>query len=78
MRNCFQHPLQTSNDQAPLKPFDHYIKIKAYIRVGGEPRGRLSAPPPPIDKVHREEIGEIASSHLLKGIQKLQKTRSLA
>ena len=37
MRNCFQSPLEghseTSNDQAPLNPFDHYIKIKACMRV---------------------------------------------
>ena len=54
MRNCFQSPLEghseTSNDQAPLNPFDHYIKIKAIMRVGGEggdtlPWGRLSPPP---------------------------------
>ena len=30
---------------------------------------------PPIDYVHRDEIGEIVSSLLLKGIQKLQMTR---
>ena len=45
MRNCFQYPheghSETSNDQALLNPFDHYIKMKAYMRVewGG---GRLS------------------------------------
>ena len=37
MRNCFQHPLEghseTSNDQALLNPFYHYIKMKEYIRV---------------------------------------------
>ena len=50
MRNCFQYPLEghseTSNDQAYLNPFDHYIKMKAYMRVEGWgdtlPRGRLS------------------------------------
>ena len=45
------------------------------MRVEGEdilPRGRLS---PPIDYVHRDEIGEIVSSILLKGIQKLQMIR---
>ena len=37
MRNCFQHPLEghseSSNDQALLSPFDHYIKMKVYMRV---------------------------------------------
>ena len=41
--------------------------------VGTLPRGRLS--PSPIDYVHRDEIGEIVSSILLNGIQKLQITR---
>ena len=50
MRNCFQYPLEghleTSNDQALLNPFYHYIKMKAYMRVEGGvgdtlPRGRL-------------------------------------
>ena len=52
MRNCFQYPLEghseTSNNEALLNPFYHYIKMKAYMRVGGEdtlPRGRLSPPP---------------------------------
>ena len=48
-RNCFQHPL----DQALLNPFDHYVKMKAYMRVEGWgeplPRGRLSPPTFPID-----------------------------
>ena len=39
MRNCFQHPLEghseTSNDQVLLNPFDHYIKMKAYMKVEG-------------------------------------------
>ena len=39
MRNCFQYPLEghseTSNDQALLDPFYHYLKMKAYMRVGG-------------------------------------------
>ena len=39
MRNCFQFPLEghseISNDQALLNPFYHYIKMKAYMRVGG-------------------------------------------
>ena len=43
MRNCFQHPLEghseTSNDQALLNPFDHYVKMKAYMMVEG--RGTL-------------------------------------
>ena len=89
MRNCFQYPLkvhsETSNDQALLYPFYHYIKMKAYTRVGvGDtlPQGSLSPPPrlppPPqanIDYVHRDEIGENVSSILLKGFQKLQITR---
>ena len=32
-------------------------------------------PPPPIDYVHRDEIGENVSSILLKSFQKLQITR---
>ena len=80
MRNRFQYPLEvhseTSNDQALLNPFYHYIKMKAYMRVGvGDtfPRGRLSRPPPQanIDYVHRDEIGESVSSILLKAFQKL-------
>ena len=64
MRNCLQSPLEghseTSNDQAPLNPFDHYIKIKAYMRVEGG-AGTLypgvDYPPPlPIDYVHRDEM----------------------
>ena len=39
MRNCFQYPLEvhseTSNDQALLNPFYHYIKMKTYMRVEG-------------------------------------------
>ena len=42
MRNCFQYPheghSETSNDQALLNSFDqrdHYIKMKAYMRVEG-------------------------------------------
>ena len=39
MRNCFQYPYEghpeTSNDQALLNPFDHSIKMKACMRVGG-------------------------------------------
>ena len=83
MRNCFQYPLEghseTSNDQALLNPFDHYIKMKAYMRVEGG--GHCTAglivppPPPPIDYVQRDKIGEIVSSILLKGIQKLQMAR---
>ena len=82
----FQYPLdghsEISNDQALLNAFYHYIKIKAYMRVewgggGGDtlPQGRLPPPLPSIDYVHRDEIGEIVSSILLKGIQKLQMTR---
>ena len=57
MRNCFQFPLEghseTSNDQAPLNPFDHYIKIKAYMRVEGGtlyPGVDCSPPPPPLTR----------------------------
>ena len=39
MRNCFQYRLEghseTSNDQALLNPFYHYIKMKAYMRDEG-------------------------------------------
>ena len=39
MRNCFQYPheghSETSNDQALLNPFNHYIKMKAYMKVEG-------------------------------------------
>ena len=51
MRNCFQYPLEghseTSNDQAFLNPFDHYIKMKAYMRVevGGDLYPRVDCPP---------------------------------
>ena len=57
-----------------LNPFDHNIKMKAYEGLGGGeggntlPQGRLS---PNIDYVHRDEVGEIVSSILLKGFQKL-------
>ena len=48
MRNCFQYPLEvhseTSNDQALLNPFYHYIKMKAYMRVGGGGGGGQSTP----------------------------------
>ena len=37
MKNCFQHTLEgqseTLNDQALLNPFDHYMKMKPYMRV---------------------------------------------
>ena len=48
---CFQFPLEghteTSNGQALLNPFHHYIKMKEYIKVewgAGDtlPQGRLS------------------------------------
>ena len=50
MRNCFQYPheghSETSNDQALLNPFEHYIKMNACMKFegGGDtlPRGRLS------------------------------------
>ena len=85
MRYCFQYPLEvhseTSNDQALLNTFYHYIQMKAYMKVGvGDtlPWGRLSPPPTSqanINYVHRDEIGENVSSILLKGFQKLQITR---
>ena len=54
--------------------------MKAYMRVegGGTLYPRVDRPPLPhanIDYVHRDEIGEIVSSILLKGFQKLQITR---
>ena len=81
MRNLFQYPLdghsETSNDQALLNPFDHYIKMKACMRIegGGALYPGVDCPPAPIDKVHRDKIGEIVSSILLMGIQKLQMPR---
>ena len=45
---------------------------------GGALYSRIDCPPLPqanIDYVHRDEIGEIVSSILLKGFQKLQITR---
>ena len=66
MRNCFQHPLEghseTSNDQALFNPFNHYIKMKAYMKVEGGAHftpGYIVPTPPPqanIDYVHRDEI----------------------
>ena len=51
-RNCFQHALEghseTSNDQALLNLFDHYIKMKAYLRVEWGGGGTLPPPPPPL------------------------------
>ena len=53
MRTCFQYPLEghseTSNDQALLNPFDHYIKMKAYMRVevGGTLYPGVDCSPPP-------------------------------
>ena len=49
MRNCAEGHSETTNNQALLIPFGHYIKMKAYMRVGG---GELypwvdSSPPPP-------------------------------
>ena len=70
---------ETSNDQALLNPFDHYIRMKAYMRFGGGALypgvDRPPSPSPHIDYVQRDEIGEILYSILLKGIQKLQMTR---
>ena len=71
MRDCLQYPLEghseISNDQALLNPFDHYIKIKTYMRVvppphllnpfdGGALYPGVDRPPPHIDYVHRDEI----------------------
>ena len=43
MRNRFKYPLEelseTSNDQAFLNPFGHYIKMKACMRVEGSGGG---------------------------------------
>ena len=50
---------ETSNEQALLNPFDHYIKIKAYMMVewgGGALYPGVDCSPLPIDKVHRDEI----------------------
>ena len=35
MRNCAEGHSETTNNQTVLIPFDHYIKMKAYMRVGG-------------------------------------------
>ena len=56
MKNCFQSPdghSEISNDQALLNPFNHYIKMKAYMRVE-----IVSTPLPQanIDYLHRDEI----------------------
>ena len=80
MRNCAEGHSESTNNQALVIPFGHYIKMKAYMRVGGGGNftlGRFLPPTPPIptDHVHSDEIGEIVSSILLKGIQKLQITR---
>ena len=54
MKNCFQSPLEghseTSTDRAPLNRFNHYIKIKGYMRVlggGGTLYPRVDCPPLP-------------------------------
>ena len=86
MQSCFMYPLEghseTSTVQALLNPFYHYIKIKAYMRVGGWGAGTLcpgvECPPLPqvnSDCIHKEEICKVVSGILLKGIQKLQLTR---
>ena len=55
--------------------------MKAYMRVeGGEGTLNPGVECPPLpqvtsDSVHRDKIGEIVSSILLKGFQKLQITR---
>ena len=55
MRNYFQHPLEghsdTSNDQALLSPFDHYdhyVKMKEYMRAEWDIllKGSLPSPTP--------------------------------
>ena len=54
MRNSFQHPLEghskTSNEEALLNPFDHYIKMKACMRVewGGALYPGVDCPLPPL------------------------------
>ena len=80
MRNCFQASFEghseTSKYQAFLNPFDHCIKMKACLRVEGV--GTLYPGvdcPPCLLTFFGDEIGEIVSSILLKGIQKLQMTR---
>ena len=79
MRNCFQYPLEghseTSNDQALLYPFYHYIKLKASMSVGGggilHPWVDCPHPLPQanIDYVHRDEIWEIVSTTLWPRLQ---------
>ena len=62
MRDCFQYPheghSETSNDQALLNPFDHYLKMKAYMRVEvvGTLYPGVDCPHPPTEFVHRDEI----------------------
>ena len=84
MRDCFQHSLEghseTSNDQALLSPFYHYIKMKAHMTVGREGTLYPGVDCPPhthtnFDYVHRDKVGENVSSIHLKGFQKLQITR---
>ena len=70
----------TANNQAILNPFHHNIKMKEYMKVwGGGPFYPRAECPPLLqvnsDCVHRDETGEIVSSILLKGYQKLQTTR---
>ena len=60
---------EISNNQALLNPFDYYIKMKAYIRVE---EGALYPGvdcPPGLLTFFRDEMGDIVSSILLKGIQ---------
>ena len=82
--NCFQNLLEglseTSNNQALLNPFYRNINMKAYMRVEGWGTLYLwvDCPPLPqanINYVHRDEMGEIVCSILLKGFQKLQISR---
>ena len=54
MRDCLQYPLEghseTSNGQALLNPFDHYIKMKACMRDegGGALYPRVDCPTTPL------------------------------
>ena len=55
--------------------------MKACMRIGvgvGALYPGVDCPPLPIDYIHRDEIEQIVSSILLKGIQKLQMTRLLS
>ena len=71
---------ETSNKQVILNPFKRNIKINEYMNDDGGWGGRARTECPPLPQVnlhyvYRDEIGEIISSILLKGFQKLQITR---